>query len=309
MAMKKYITRVLLFFAIIVLIDVCFGKTFNYIVSHAKGGNTKESYDLLMKDQYDIIILGSSRATHHYISQMIEGSLGMTCYNAGADGNGIVLMYGWYKLITNRYNPKVVLYDVEPAFDIIEYSEDDHNRRYLAGLKTYFFQPGIKDIFEDVSWAEGVKNYSGLFRYNGSYYNHLRNYLYSSSVSNKGYLPLHGSMNREPEKKESLAQVTDTLKLSYIRKIAEDAQFRGIEFIFVASPKYGADSGTVQQVKDIAEDLGIPFWDYTDAPEFQKTEYFKEPMHLNDDGAREFTNVIIHRLLYKYEQEKNTSIN
>ena len=65
MAKKKYLIRILLFFVIIVLIDICFGKAFDYMVSHANGGDTKATYDLLMKDQYDIIILGSSRATHH----------------------------------------------------------------------------------------------------------------------------------------------------------------------------------------------------------------------------------------------------
>ena len=297
--MKKYIIRILLFFAIVVLIDICFGKVFDYMVSHSKGGNTKETYDLLMKDQYDIVIMGSSRATHHYIPQMIEDSLRMTCYNAGADGNGIILMYGRYKLITNRYNPKVILYDVVRGFDIAEYPEDDHNRRYLAGLKDYFFQPGIKEIFTDVSSAEGIKNYSGLFRYNGDYFNHLRNFLTTMPMSDKGYLPLHGEMKSEPEKGDKSTPVLDTLKLSYVRALAVDAKSRGIELIFIASPRYGADSSSVQPVKDIAEELGIPFWDYMDDPNFQKLNYFKDFAHLNDEGAGKFTNEIIHRLMYK----------
>lgn len=307
MAMIKYIIRILLFFVIIVLIDICFGKAFDYMVSHSKGGDTKATCDLLMKDQYDIIIMGSSRATHHYIPSIIEEATGMTCYNAGADGNGIILMYGRYKLITNRYNPKVILYDVEPAFDIIEYAEDDHNRRYLASLKPYFFQLGIKEIFEDVSWTEGLKNYSGLFRYNGSYYNHLRNFVSAAPVSDKGYLPLQGEMKSEPEKGEKTTPVLDSLKLSYIRKLAEDAKSRGIEFIFVASPKYGADPNSVQSVKDIAEELDILFWDYTDAPEFQKMEFFKEPMHLNDKGAKVFTRVFAGRLV-KYNCNETYSL-
>lgn len=309
MAMKKYILHIILFFAIIVAFDFCFGKAFDYMVSHAKGGNTKEINDLLMKDKYDVIIMGSSRATHHYVPQMIEDSLGMTCYNAGADGNGIVLMYGRYKLITNRYNPKMILYDVVRGFDIAEYSEDDHNRRYLAGMKDYFFQPGIKDIFTDVNWSEGIKNYSGLFRYNGDYFNHLRNFLTTMPMSDKGYLPLYGEMKSDSDNRDKSTPTLDTLKLSYVRKLAIDAKLRGIEFIFIASPRYGSDSTSVQPVKEIAEELGIPFWDYMGAPDFQKREYYKDFAHLNDEGARKFTNEIIHRLSSKYEQEKNPSIN
>ena len=289
MAMKKYILHILLFFAIVAVMDVCFGKAYDYMVSHAKGGSTKAEYDLLMKDKYDVVIMGSSRATHHYIPQIIEDSLGVTCYNAGADGNGIVLMYGRYKLITQRYNPKVILYDVEPAFDINENSEDDNNRRYLASLKEYFFEPGIKEIFTDVSWAEGVKNYSGLFRYNGKYFNIARDFTTTQPHSAKGYLPLQGEMSKEPEEKENPERTLDSLKRRCVKELATDAKSRGIEFIFIASPKYGAESATVQSVKDIAEDVGVPFWDYTEDARFQKWEYFKEPMHLNDKGAREYT--------------------
>lgn len=62
-------------------------------------------------------------------------------------------------------------------------------------------------------------------------------------------------------------------------------------------------------MKEIAEELGIPFWDYMGAPDFQKREYYKDFAHLNDEGARKFTNEIIHRLSSKYEQGKNPSIN
>lgn len=289
MAMKKYIIHIFLFFVIILTIDICFGKAYDYMASHAKGGETKATYDFLMEDQYDIIVMGSSRANHHYVPSVIENSTGMTCYNAGLDGNGIILMYGRYKLITNRYNPKVILYDVEPFFDIIEYDYDDHHRRYLADLKPYFFQPGIKEIFKDVGWTEAVKAHSSLFRYNGIYFSYLRNYIKAVPSSDNGYLPLLGSISEEPKKMESPVQVIDSLKLSYIRKIVRDAQSRGIEFVFVTSPKYRADSVSIQPVKDIADELGVPFWDYTDAPEFQKMEYFKDPMHLNDEGAKKFT--------------------
>lgn len=45
----------------------------------------------------DIIILGSSSATHHYVLQIIEDSLGLSCYNCGEEGNGVVLAYGRLK--------------------------------------------------------------------------------------------------------------------------------------------------------------------------------------------------------------------
>ena len=34
----------------------------------------------------DVVVIGSSKASHHYVPQMLEDSLGMTVYNCGQDG-------------------------------------------------------------------------------------------------------------------------------------------------------------------------------------------------------------------------------
>ena len=63
--MKKFFLKVLLFFACVVAMDFVFGFGFSWLRSHAKGGSTANCEYIANKSKDDIIILGSSRATHH----------------------------------------------------------------------------------------------------------------------------------------------------------------------------------------------------------------------------------------------------
>jgi hypothetical protein len=302
--MKKYIGHIVLFFAIVLAIDFGFGKACDYLNAHAKGGATKQMYDLCMKDQYDILIMGSSRAHHHYIPQIIEDSLGMSCYNAGHDGNGIILMYGIYQMILNRYQPKLIIYDVEQAFDLYEYKPDNKCTRYLAEQKPYYNQPGIGQIFKDVAKEEYYKTYSGLCRYNSVSIPLLIDYFTTRPMDSKGYSPLCEEMMKEPEKEGRTEKlVIDSLKFNYIKKLIKDATEKEIPLFVVVSPKYGAEnSNTFQPVKEICDTYNIPVLDYyADYQFMMHKEWFEEPMHLNDKGAEVFTRRLVGDISYLHK--------
>lgn len=294
--MKKYVLYIALFFAIVLAIDFGFGKACDYLNAHAKGGATKQMYDLCMKDQYDILIMGSSRAHHHYVPQIFEDSLGMSCYNAGVDGNGIILMTGIYRMITQRYRPKLIIYDVEKAFDLFEYKADNGCTRYLAAQKPFYNQPGIGQIFKDVSKEEYYKAHSGLCRYNSVSIPLLIDNLSFRPMDARGYSPMSGKMEKDPEKKETNEiLIVDSLKLQYMCEFVKDVTEKDIPLIIVVSPKYGAvDSHDFEPIKEICDTYNVPFLDYYTDQEFMThKEWFKEPMHLNDEGARRFTNCIV----------------
>ena len=294
--MKKIIANIILFFAIVFAIDFGFGKVCDYMNAHAKGGVTKQMYDLCMKDRHDILIMGSSRAHHHYVPQIIEDSLGMDCYNAGQDGNGVILMYGIYQMIVNRYLPKLIIYDVEQAFDLYEYRNDNNRTRYLAAQKPYIREPGIASIFKDVSREEYYKTLSGLCRYNSVSIPLLIDCIKSRPMFDKGYSALNGAIKEEPKKKEAAeGLVIDSVKFEYIRKFIGDVTERNIPLLVVASPKYGtSNSDNLQPIKDLCVCYGVPFLDYQADDVFMRhKEWFKEPMHLNDKGAKVFSRTIV----------------
>ena len=130
--MKKFILYTLLFFTVVAVVDFAAGKVFYYLQSRA-GGRTGAEWYACKESHEDIIIMGSSRASHHYVPQIFEDSLGLSCFNAGQDGNGIILQYGRWKMIRERYTPKMVIYDVTYNFDL----GVNDNMTYIDRLKPF----------------------------------------------------------------------------------------------------------------------------------------------------------------------------
>ena len=150
--MKKYLLRITLFFIIVAFVDIAFGKVCDYLRDHTNGGFSGNIHYICEECRDDIIMMGSSRMRHHYVPQVFEDSLGMSCYNAGIDGNGIILSYGFLQMILQRYSPKLIIYDVT-GFDMYV----DDNAKYLEMLRPYYDKSGISDIFCDVNPMERWK--------------------------------------------------------------------------------------------------------------------------------------------------------
>jgi len=137
-----------------------------------------------------------------------------------------------------------------------------------------------------------------MFRYNGKIADLLKDQVVLSDYTKDGYAPLQGEIKKIPEKKASAgASVQDTLKLHMMEEFIARLSQSDTRLIMVASPKYGATSSDIfDPIKEICSHYGVDFWDFYAAPEFQKLDYFKEPMHLNDKGTRVFSKTIANNL-------------
>lgn len=288
----------MIFFAIVAIIDITVGYAGDYLVSHLKSGDVKRTNDLAMIDIHDVLILGSSRARHHYDTPFLSDTTGLDVYNAGYDGNGVILAYGLLEMILERYQPKLIIYDVEPSFDINVYAEDNNNKRYISRLKPYYRHKAIGNIIDDVSTEEWYKVHSGMMRYNMSILTMLTEGLRKSKEDFKGYSPMQGVYDREPELSVGKREL-DSLKLEYVEKLILLAKSEQIPLIVVASPRYGmSSSSSLQPVMDICKLHNVEFCDYYAEGEFMNhKEWFKEPMHLNAKGATAFSERIVESII------------
>lgn len=293
--MKRYIFKLLLFFIIIASIDYGVGLFGDYLQAHANRGFTKRTNDLVMKDCHDVVILGSSRAHHHYDTPFLSDTLGLDVYNAGYDGNGVVLAYGLLSIMLERYSPRLVIFDVEPAFDINVYEMDNDHKRYLKYLKPYYKNEKVGRIFRDVSEEEWYKVHSGLIRYNSSLAVMISDNLRPFQSDNNGYEPLDGIYNNEPNGNVFQTTKEDIFKLRYVEKLISLAKQNDIPIVLIASPMYGTKSSKIlSPVKNICFKYDVPFLDYYANKELMQTkDCFREPMHLNSFGARVFSREII----------------
>ncbi len=298
--MKKFIVRIIIFFSLIFVIDIGYGILFDYLKVQARSGDDKRFRDLCNQGKYDVVIMGSSRAHHHYKPQLFVERLGLDCYNAGCDGQGVVFFTGLVKLLTGEFTPKFIIYDVEPTFDIYKYDLDYNNTRYLTYLRPYYRDPQISRIFKDLSYFEYLKVNSGLYRHNGTSLQTIIN-LFKENSAGDGFEPLYGEMGINHSKHTKREMVYDQFKLKCLNELVEHLSSKGIYVIFVASPKYGAsEMNFFNNIQALAKDYSnVEFLNFYAHPAFvDKSDLFKDPMHLNSKGAEVFTNMVIDTLSY-----------
>ena len=154
--MKESFIKLIFFLLFFCLTDILAGKLFAHMYSHSPSylpgyiaHNAKE----------DVIIFGSSKGETNYNMTLLNDSLGMSCLNCADTGNGIIQMYGRYKMLTKRYTPKVIIYDVRPQFDIF----DNDNTKYTMRLKPFYEEVGIDSIIWSTDKNERYKMHSAIF--------------------------------------------------------------------------------------------------------------------------------------------------
>ena len=288
--MKNFFVRLVIFFTLIVIIDIFVGICFGFLQKNAKGGDTSRGNKIAWQTNEDILIFGSSRAFHHYNPIIFQDSLGLSCYNCGQDGNGIFLQYGRLKMINERYYPKIIIYDVTQNFDLL-YEAD--NRKYLTWLRPYYrTNPTIDTIFWDIDKTDKIKMLSRMYQYNSKFIQIASdNIKPQQSPGIQGFRPQYNTMKYEPEIKikEQTEYQYDSLKIRYLKKFIVATQGK-TNLVFAVSPMYkGMDSDVFAPLKEICEQENIPFLDYSNDPEISfNRNYFYDRVHLNSEGADYF---------------------
>ena len=295
--MKRFIIYTFIFLGIITILDIAIGNSLSYLSRHAKGGETARSNYICNQTSEDILIFGSSRAAHHYNSQIIEDSTEFSCFNCGQMGNGIILNYGRFLMITERYHPKMIIYDVTTGLDMIV-SEDNH--KYLGWLYPYYDRIGIKEIFQSVDKNSNYKMTSRLFRHNSRFIRTIVDYYHPIQESDiKGYLPMPPKKPSKiiPVGKPSENDYTiDSLKIFYLNQFVKLC--KGTKLVFAISPIWnGMSEKTMEPVIDFCQENKIELWNYAnDSNYVHQQDLFCDGSHLSPEGADKFTLDIVKQI-------------
>ena len=278
-------------------IDFASGFFFNYLKKNAKGGSTQNNYYILEECYEDIIILGSSRAIHHYNPTILEDSLGMSCYNCGEEGNGSILAAARLKKILSRYTPKLVIYEITPGYD---YLKDDSYTQYLRYLKPYYQDPYVRSVvdrFIDKNTKVALK--SNLYKENSTLLAYLLDFFFFRD-NRKGFAPLSNTMKRGTtfELAHDIPKI-DSKKSVLLDEIVKKCKSRNIPFLFVISPMYTAlDSIYYEEARRIASKNGVPILSFLEQKGFNLNyHYFQDNSHMNEKGALEYSKFFAHELL------------
>jgi hypothetical protein len=297
--MKKFIYRTAIFLTILIVVDIIWGLAFDKIESRIEIGGTGRNNYICNQVSDDILIFGSSRAESHYNAQMMMDSLGLSCYNCGESGCGIVLNYGRLLLLLERQTPKLVIYELTPEYDYLKGEKDIH--KGLTFLKNYRNKDGINSLFQDFDRIEPYKLTSGLYRHNSSFFKNIISYFFNLSFGSgiRGFRPIDQPLDTMKIKKDYIPYDSnegydyDSMKLKYFRNFL--AKTQDIKTIIVVSPMwYGQDDAVLDSIKPLCNQEGVFLLNYANSPKYNhKDQFFVNGTHLNATGADEFTRDLI----------------
>ncbi len=300
--MKRFVLKVLLFFSLVTVIDIICSWSFDFLRSKARGGQTFKNEYLFNSCKDDILILGSSRANHHYIPSIITDSLGITCYNAGVEGCGIIPAYIYYRMVCDRNKPKLVIYEVTPNYDYL--IDQGGYSNYLGSVRQYADRDVVKYVNRDFSdELESLRLLSGMYRNNSCFIKNIKDVVLPKS-NYRGYDPLYGQLMSNVISKHEEAEndnnriVVDSLKLYYVEKLIAEIIKDGVGLVCIVSPRFTFLSPDIDSqyvpIKEMCKKYGVPFIDNTNIEGITGTmDYFQDLGHLNDKGAQYYTASLI----------------
>lgn len=275
-----------------VIIDKVYGLAMSHIRKSIHGGFTAKTEYICDSVRADVLVFGSSRARMQYDPKIIGDSLGMSCYNCGTNGMGIIFDYGVMQIVSKRYMPKVVVIDILPIIDIMQ---RDDNSIFINDLRPWYWANARLDtVFWKVDPTERVKMLSGMYAYHSKFLEYMSDR--NGSIPVGGYAPAPASKvigDNELNQSEPTNNQPDSLKLYFIRKMIADFKDK-THLVFVVSPRYNfRTSHTVDPLRKLCKHFGVPLFDYYADPRFVFCrEDFEDGNHMNAKGAEKWSRFI-----------------
>lgn len=297
--LNKIIIGIIVFSVLLFTIDWAVGTWSECMYYKSKYGIFHRQIYCLTESQDEIMILGSSRAAHHYIPQILEDSIGLSCYNAGSDGMCIYYHYG---ILASRIQrgcpPKMVILEVISTDAEVSQSATFSLDAALDRYAPHYGEVAqIDSLYILNGWKERVKLMSKTYKYNSKLVQMIKcNYI--SSPENKGYEALNGVMYIVEEQKVSDIMPSasysypniEDRKLLYLQKLIDDCKTNNIELVMCYSPYYGQTTPvSICMIEQLATENNVTFLNYGSDVHFQKPEYFQDASHLNDNGAKMYS--------------------
>lgn len=303
----RYIfSKVFIFITILFFIDLLLGNILNFFYFKQSSGLQYSATYSIEKTKAEMIIMGSSRANHHYDPRVLKKRLGISCYNTGRDGQYIFYQYALLQTILKRYSPKIIILDfVDQEF---EFDQRDYER--LSSLLPYYKNhPEIRSTIELKSPYEKIKLLSKIYPFNSSLLtivigNTKFNSNRRSIIDFDGFVPLDRKCKEPIKTMNDLRKIIiDNNKVKIFELFIQDCLKSKVNLYIVCSPyyiNYKSTSSSIILGKKIAAKYNIDFYDFSQEPAFITNQsLFDDPYHLNDDGAKIFSDSITDRLVKK----------
>jgi len=292
---NKFFIRLLLMIVAFVAVDQIAGACLYYFFTHQASGEYAVANHVVYKLNEDVLVLGSSRASHHYNSSLIKDSLKLSCFNGGRDGEGLLYSTAIFELALQRHIPKVVILDV--TSDVLSEKEDEKSR--LSILLPYLKQSDIvSNMIEKKGKLELIKSRLQTYRYNGQVVSIFQHYFLSSGNAVMGFDPLTNKMDAgKVSTHTSLKPYSDNISADNVEALnllINECKRKRIQLFVFVSPRYNDDTqqNSYLKMKSICNSNKVIFHDFTNDVYFKNPEYYSDRAHLNSRGADLYTDTV-----------------
>ena len=273
---------------------------FYHRIRHGEQGRSNRTIDSC---RAETVILGSSRAAHHYVPDIIGAALSSTCYNAGRDKQRLPYCLAVLKVLYARYTPSTIILDLNPT----AFNSDENGLSELSVLLPYYqTNPELRSIVDQRNSFEWIKAQSMLYCYNS-----LALKILFHSVSDErdagasnGYVPLTTQKEFIPLAPPPLPATfpLDEKLVDCFREIVALARQKKTRLVVVVSPVYGKlppHLATIEMTKQMARSEQFSFFDFSREMMDKQNGRgaFVDLFHLNDSSARIFSGSLARDIL------------
>jgi hypothetical protein len=284
--------------AIVFVLDFSIGNILKYFYYKQDSGMQFRTTNSIEKTTADVLVFGSSRANHHYQQAVFKKRLTLSNYNVGRDGTSIFYHYAILSCVLKRYSPKIIILD----FNGTEFGKAQLNYDKISLLLPYYRgHPEIRSIIELKSPFEKLKLLSYIYPYNSSIFSIA---IGNSELNKKrwndinGYLPLtkiwNGSLQIDTN---STKYEVDMNIVKLYESFIKDCINSNIKLYIVCSPyliESNSLTNSVNLGKEIAAKNKVLFFDFSkDSTFINNRKLFADIVHLNDEGAKIFSNMLL----------------
>jgi hypothetical protein len=314
---KKYLIKAICFIALFCLLDrglsTALMNRFERLRSAGPAGLPKRV--ILAKP--NVIILGSSRAQHHFDPNIIAAATGLSTFNAGRDGLRLPFARAISEIVLDHYVPQILVLEIGPA-DLIEQVHLLHAKR-IVNIAPYMHQyPVIKDML-----VYSDSNYRLKFLARSYEFNSQLLYLaydpFKTDLCPDSYVPLTGRLDpldilRNDNPAPPLQISSEAIRL--LQECIRLAKQKGTAVYVVTTPRWfpnhtypDREARLVQLLRKITTEAGAVYLDVSQEtyPIFRNPELFCDELHLNSTGATIMSEIFAQELLKNTPAPKPTA--
>lgn len=290
--LKQLINSSLLFLSLFFLADRVIGYYLKDMYFKQVKGEYYETNYSMTQVKEDVLIFGSSRAMRHYDPYILGDSLKLSAFNVGKAGNTLLYSEAVFSQILTYHKPKMVILDISP----IEFARTERERgqkSMIDVLLKYHNLPIIERRINNLDSKQLIlSRLFWTYEFNSSIYTLFHNEQGAGTlVQSKGFRPLNGTkIEAYNFAVDNQDYVEDPTLVNTFRDFLETARKNKIQVHVVISPTTLYHShNSVAAIKEITASFGYKTIDISHQPEFKNVSLYYDKTHLNDIGARKFS--------------------